>query len=472
MTTCRLVCSCSEDESVSLSIDKVTTGNIVETRTYDATYGELSGLSYSGTSGNIYSVTYVRDALGRVSSKTETRGALPSVTTLYDYDAAGRLILENRGGAITTWGYDGNGNRRYRNTTDLGVADGQDRLPATYDSVPYTYVAATGDVASKGTTGFSWDRLGNLRSITRPFPASTITYLYDAQDRRVAKKLGPTYASKWLYDGQLRVIAELNSANAVQKRFVYGSRTNVPDTMLTGGVTYRLVTDHLGSVVAVVNVSGTTVVSESVTYDAWGNILSPASSVQPFRFAGGLYDADLALVHFGARDYDPSTGRWTSKDAARWDGGLNFYAYANNDPVNFIDPEGRRAKGAMIGFVVGYFAGGQAGAELGAKIGDFLTGSDDDDDEDKRGSGGSGSGSGGSSGGGSGGATGGGAGPYRHGGINYAHCLQTQGLKRLGCCRQACEGTPPVSCTPLPAKGTPARECIQKCFSNPLSGSP
>ena len=32
---------------------------------------------------------------------------------------------------------------------------------------------------------------------------------------------------------------------------------------------------------------------------------------------------------------------WVSKDAARWTGGLNFYAYAQNDPVNVVDPDGR-----------------------------------------------------------------------------------------------------------------------------------
>jgi len=41
------------------------------------------------------------------------------------------------------------------------------------------------------------------------------------------------------------------------------------------------------------------------------------------------------LVRFGARDYDPSVGRWTSKDPILFDGGqANLYVYVNNDPVN------------------------------------------------------------------------------------------------------------------------------------------
>jgi RHS repeat-associated protein len=54
-----------------------------------------------------------------------------------------------------------------------------------------------------------------------------------------------------------------------------------------------------------------------------------------------LYDPDTGLVRFGARDYDPSVGRWISKDPILFDGGqANIYVYVNNDPVNEIDSNG------------------------------------------------------------------------------------------------------------------------------------
>jgi RHS repeat-associated protein len=58
-------------------------------------------------------------------------------------------------------------------------------------------------------------------------------------------------------------------------------------------------------------------------------------------FAGGHYDPDTGLVRFGARDYDPYTGRWTARDPILFAGGQsNLYAYVGSDPVNFVDPSG------------------------------------------------------------------------------------------------------------------------------------
>jgi RHS repeat-associated protein len=106
----------------------------------------------------------------------------------------------------------------------------------------------------------------------------------------------------------------------VVSRFVYGTRVNVPEYMFKGGSTYRILTDHLGSVRLVVDAS-TGAVAQRIDYDAWGNpTFTGPANFQPFGFAGGLYDADTELVRFGARDYDARTGRWTSKDPIRFDG--------------------------------------------------------------------------------------------------------------------------------------------------------
>ena len=109
-------------------------------------------------------------------------------------------------------------------------------------------------------------------------------------------------------------MAELDGSNNVVSRFVYGTEVNVPDYMVKGGTTYRIVTDHLGSPRLVVDVA-TGTVAQRMDYDEFGNVLGDTNpGFQPFGFAGGLYDHDTKLVRFGARDYDAGTGRWTTKD--------------------------------------------------------------------------------------------------------------------------------------------------------------
>ncbi|NEV65363.1 RHS repeat-associated core domain-containing protein, partial [Thiorhodococcus minor] len=55
----------------------------------------------------------------------------------------------------------------------------------------------------------------------------------------------------------------------------------------------------------------------------------------------GLYEPETGLVRFGARDYDPYTGRWLGKDPIGFEGeDFNLYGYVLADPVNVIDPQG------------------------------------------------------------------------------------------------------------------------------------
>jgi RHS repeat-associated protein len=162
----------------------------------------------------------------------------------------------------------------------------------------------------------------------------------------VGRKVNGTWTQRWLYQNALSVVAELDGAGALKKRFVYASRAHVPDVMVMKQAsgpdsTYRLITDHLGSVRLVVNAASGTV-AQRMSYDAWGNVTEDTNpGLQPFGYAGGLYDPATGLVRFGARDYDAKVGRWLSRDPIGFAGGeTDLYAYVAHDPVNALDPSG------------------------------------------------------------------------------------------------------------------------------------
>jgi RHS repeat-associated protein len=110
--------------------------------------------------------------------------------------------------------------------------------------------------------------------------------------------------------------------------------------------------------------ASTGAVAQRIDYDEFGRVLLDTNpGFQPFGFAGGIDDRDVALVRFGARDYDTETGRWTAKDPVRFEGGLaNLYGYALGDPANVIDSSGLRffTAGGRAAFIPG--AGGEVGA--------------------------------------------------------------------------------------------------------------
>jgi len=292
---------------------------------------------------------FTRDKLGRIEQLTETLGG-STVALDYRYDLAGRLIeVRQNDTPIETYTYDANSNR-IQSTTAAGTIDydydDQDRLieatgPAGTTTYEYTDAGELeAKTAPAGTTTYNYDAAGNLREVTLP-DGTVIEYLIDGLDRRVGKRVNGELVKGWLYRGLLNPVAELDAQGNVVTRFVYGERPNVPAYMIRDGKTYRIVSDHLGSPRLLID-TDTGEVVQQMAYDTFGRVIEDTNpGFQPFGFAGGLYDPDTGLVRFGARDYDPETGRWTAKDPIRFAGGdPNLYGYVLNDPVNLVDPYG------------------------------------------------------------------------------------------------------------------------------------
>jgi len=318
-------------------------GNVTTSSVYNP-FGEVTGYSASSAGAPIFSESFTRDALGRIVQKVETIGGA-SDTYAYAYDLAGQLTSVARNGAtVESYVYDANGNRTGGSVGGSPVTatyDEQDRL-TQYGASTFAYSAA-GDLLSKTvgaqTTSYQYDAVGNLQGVVLP-SGTTVGYVVDANNRRVGKRVDGTLVKGFLYGDALRIAAELDGAGGIVSRFVYaGSR--VPLYMTKSGTSFRIIPDAVGSVRLVVNAQSGAIV-QRMDYDAFGNVvLDTNPGFQPFGFAGGLYDPDTGLLRFGARDYDATIGRWTTKDPLLLGGAdSNLYRYVQNDPVNRTDPHG------------------------------------------------------------------------------------------------------------------------------------
>ncbi|MCG2678925.1 MAG: hypothetical protein L6455_02995, partial [Kiritimatiellae bacterium] len=174
------------------------------------------------------------------------------------------------------------------------------------------------------------------------------SYGYDALGRRISISDGST-TSYLVYDG-VQVIAETDSSGDLLKSYTYGPGIdNILSMTVYGSTTntYYYIKDHLGSVQAIVDSSGTIV--ESYQYDAWGNTSVFDGSGNPLQssaignrycWQGREISWKTGLYYFRARWYEPVTGRWLSNDPIGISGGLNQYVFVDNNPVNFRDPVG------------------------------------------------------------------------------------------------------------------------------------
>jgi len=313
-------------------------------------FAEPTAYSASFGSSTLLQASYSRDRLGRIEARTENADG-SSFSDVYGYELSGRLDTVTRGGALASdYGFDSNGNRTTHSIgagsalrgrswpclgdlsdstprTVTGGYDAQDRMQS-YGSCSYEYTR-NGELtrrtvsATSAITEYDYDVFGNLRTVTLP-DTRVITYHVDGLNRRIGKSVNGARQAGWLYANQLEPVPELDAAGNVVSSFLYADRPHVPSLMLKGGQTYRIIADHLGCVLRVVDIT-TGAIAQRMSYDEYGNVVEDTNpGFQSFGYAGGLYDRDTGLVRFGARDYDALTGRWTAKDPIGFAGGGNL----------------------------------------------------------------------------------------------------------------------------------------------------
>ncbi len=353
--------------------ETVTDGTLTVSRAFNG-YGEIDGYGYNIGGTDIYTLSITRDKAGRIVQRIEDMG-VSTTTWDYAYDSLGRLTEVKKDGTVAeSYAYDANGNRTLETNTFKGVTDmaytysiEDDLITPGTDTYQFDKDGfLTSKTTATGTTTYRYSSRGETQSVTLP-DGTVISYDHDPMGRRIAKRINGTIAEKYLWSGRIRLMAVYDANDRLIMRFNYADE-RVPYSMEYSGQTYYLLYDQVGSLRAVVDNAGNII--KQIDYDSFGNIINDSNSsfAVPIGFAGGLYDADTGLVRFGARDYDPSIGRWTAKDPIDFAGGsANLFEYVFNGPVNLVDPYGLFGWD-NLGEWIGKQAAKQIGKWLGKKI--------------------------------------------------------------------------------------------------------
>lgn len=233
--------------------------------------------------------------------------------------------------------------------------------------VPQTPESMTSDADGNLTQDGHWDYVPDAenRYITIKTrsgiagPVRRLEFEYDCQGRRIRKRVYDALSGgnlllerRFLYDGW-NAIAELDGNNAVVRTYVWGLDLSgslqgaggvggLVAVKTSGGVAHFAAYDGNGNVAGLVGGSSGAV-SALYEYGPFGEtirVTDTLSGTNPFRFSSKYTDTETDLVYYGYRYYNPSTGRWPSRDPIEEAGGANLYTFVGNNAANRIDELG------------------------------------------------------------------------------------------------------------------------------------
>ncbi|MBO6025797.1 MAG: S-layer homology domain-containing protein [Bacteroidales bacterium] len=349
--------------------------------TYDGmtvsyTYDNNSNVKTIVYPGN-KTVTYTYDALNRITSVKDWNNATTSysyrndglisyyqypnqVRTTYSYDNAGRCL------GVSTKRGSGNGSVIAQYSFELDnmgnhISESVTEPFAEYPFFPmvdenYNYNAANrltsaggltfdydnnGNNTSRTGRDFGYDDRNNLTSVSGDFTAS---YTYDGYgNRRSATRNGQI--RKYVLNplGNASVLMETDGSGNVLYYYVYGP-SGLISRISASNETRYYVYDYRGSTVAMTDASSSANITHKYQYDDFGKLLQVEEADENlFRFVGkfGVTYEDEDLAFMRARYYNPTIGRFLSEDPV-WS--TYLYAYADNNPITGIDPDGRLTK--------------------------------------------------------------------------------------------------------------------------------
>ena len=371
-------------DSEGLKIEKIFSGGIRMTRTYDA-YGNVISQKSRSFRQDGYDRRYAWNASGRLQSVID---GITGGRTTYAYDAVGSLMSARyedgtddyrmpdaagnvfrsrdrrdreygKGGRILhdrhyDYLYDVEGNLILK-TPRRGLTQHSNHEVSEESD---THIAwQTGDYA------YEWYGNGMLKEVRLPY-GKTVRFEYDALGRRTAKLFnghvfrylwdGNVMVQEWQYEekdrpqhsidefGRIRMQGEEPVENLVT--WVYEEGSYVPVAKIQNGERYTIISDYMGRPVEAYNSYGNVV--WQADYDIYGDLrnIKGIRDFIPFRQLGQYEDDETRLYYNRFRYYDPRIGNYISQDPIRLAGNNpTLYGYVE-DLNNWVDIFGLKCK--------------------------------------------------------------------------------------------------------------------------------
>ncbi|MBL8234184.1 MAG: RHS repeat-associated core domain-containing protein [Bryobacterales bacterium] len=314
--------------------------------------------------------TFGTDVMERISSVAVTKSGTTLSSQNYTFGFAGNKLTEiNNNGRSVSWAYDAS----YRLTTETVTGDPMPALngvigygldavgnrlsrtstiaaiPATAntydvnDRISGDTFDANGNTLTSGGHTYGYDFLDRLTS----YDGAALTMVHDGYGNRVSKTVGGV-TTKYLVDeltptGYSQVAEEL-VGGSVARRYAHGAFRHSQTQLISGAWTTHYY-GYDGGLHVTRLTDSTGAVSDTYTYDAYGNLTAASGSTpNVYLYRGEQYDSSVQMYYLRARWYAPGNGRFFTSDPIERAVGdqrsRTHYSYCEADPVNHEDPSG------------------------------------------------------------------------------------------------------------------------------------
>jgi len=368
--------------------------------TYDAAGRliEARGREHLGQTGGVPNAPTAPDAFNGFHSGLDHPGdgnAMGTYVERYVYDAVGSILaMQHRGADPAAPGW--TRNYAYSDASLIEPAKTSSRLSSTQLDIAaveaYSHDAQGNMVSMPHLPLMRWDFRDQLQASAQQVVAAgtpeTTYYVYDAAgervrkvtDRQAAAGQTPTRRKERIYVGGFEIYREYaadGTTVALERTTLLVNddkqRVALVETRTAGGddglppqlVRYQL-GNHLGSAAAELDDQARIISYEE--YFPYGStsyrgVRNQSEAPKRYRYTGKERDEENGFYYHGARYYAPWLGRWISVDPAMMpapgakagktpeaagEGALRrAYVYANDNPMSYVDPDGREDKKAQ-----------------------------------------------------------------------------------------------------------------------------
>ena len=264
--------------------------------------------------------------------------------------------------------------------TQGGSEQGEIWVPPAQSNPQYDL---DGNLENDGRWVYGWNEENRLKSMTTTPEAEAelgysieLKFAYDWLGRRISKNVGytgagapPDTSTRYLYDGWnlLGEFSESGGSLTLERSYTWG--LDLSGSMQgaggVGGLLSATIHDGTDSYPAFPAYDGNgniiawnaadpsdlpnqqDTILRHLDYDAFGNVHVQRETKYtggsvfdegfPFGFSTKYLDAETNLYYYGFRYYNPSTGRWISRDPIEEEGGVNIYGFVGNNAVGGLD---------------------------------------------------------------------------------------------------------------------------------------